>query len=79
MKFIGKSPFSFSALDMKTLAMALLHKPNSHKHSYRSIGKRMMPKSWFSNKPHAHVAIDDAVEQAELLISMLKELDKGKL
>lgn len=76
MKFMDSSPFSFSALDMKTLAMALLHQPYSKKHSYRSTTKRRFPKRWFSKRPHTHIAIDDAMEQADLFISMLKDLDQ---
>jgi DNA polymerase III alpha subunit (gram-positive type) len=76
MKFAGQSPFSFSALDMKTLAMALLHQPNSKKHSYRGATKRRFPKAWFSKRPHTHIALDDALEQADLFISMLKALDQ---
>lgn len=76
MKFAGESPFSFSALDMKTLAMALLHQPNSKQHSYRDATKRRFPKEWFSKRPHTHIAIDDALEQADLFISMLQALDQ---
>lgn len=75
-KFLGRSPFSFSALDMKTLAMALLHEPYSQRHSYKNAVKRNMPKEWFSNRPHNHIALDDALEQADLFISMLKTLDQ---
>src|SRR5438270_3926738 len=56
-RFAGESPFSFSALDMKTLAMALL------KCDYRDAVKRNMPKHWFGPQPHTHNALDDAVEQ----------------
>jgi hypothetical protein len=38
MRFAGESPFSHSALDLKTLAMVILGK------EYRKIGKRNMPK-----------------------------------
>src|SRR5438046_674466 len=41
MRFAGASPFSFSALDMKTYAMALL------KTEYRESVKRNMPRRWF--------------------------------
>ncbi|HKU88229.1 MAG TPA: hypothetical protein VJP84_00440, partial [Steroidobacteraceae bacterium] len=48
-RFTGESPFSHSALDMKTLAMALLRK------DYREATKRNMPKAWFDPLPHTHV------------------------
>ena len=66
MKFAKKSPFSFSAIDMKTMAMVLM------KCNFRDAVKRKMPKEWFSDRPHTHVALDDAIEQGELFISMLK-------
>lgn len=67
MHFVGRSPFSFSALDIKTYAMAVMKK------EYRESTKRNMPKRWFSSVPHTHVAVDDAIEQGELFINILKE------
>lgn len=68
MNFAGESPFSFSAIDIKTFAMAVMGKP------YRESVKKHMPRRWFSNKvKHTHVAIDDAREQGLLFIEMLKE------
>lgn len=46
MRFAGESPFSHSALDMKTYAMAVL------KAGYRDSTKRNMPKEWFDKLPH---------------------------
>jgi DNA polymerase III alpha subunit (gram-positive type) len=68
-RFTGQSPFSHSALDMKTLAMALL------KVGYRDSTKRQMPRRWFDNLPHTHLALDDAIEQGALFCNMLKELN----
>lgn len=65
-RFVGESPFSHSALDMKTYAMALL------KTEYRNSTKRNMPKGWFDDMPHTHVALDDAIEQGALFCNMLK-------
>ena len=70
-RFVGESPFSHSALDMKTLAMAILKRP------YRASTKRHMPPEWFSAKPHTHVALDDAIEQGELFCNMLRALSKA--
>jgi DNA polymerase III alpha subunit (gram-positive type) len=67
-RFAGRSPFSHSALDIKTLAMSLLGG------GYRDATKRNMPKRWFSKRPHTHVALDDALEQGELFCAMLREL-----
>ncbi|MEZ4308431.1 MAG: hypothetical protein R3F14_10345 [Polyangiaceae bacterium] len=66
-RFTGKSPFSFSALDIKSYAMALLKLP------YRDSVKRNMPSHWFSKSPHTHVALDDALEQGHLFVTMLQE------
>jgi len=65
-RFTGESPFSHSALDMKSYAMALM------KTEYRSSTKRNMPKQWFDDLPHTHVALDDAIEQGALFCNMLK-------
>jgi hypothetical protein len=66
-RFAGESPFSHSALDIKTYAMALLRT------EYRASTKHHMPKRWFDDLPHTHVALDDAVEQGALFCNMLRE------
>ena len=67
MKYVGESPFSHSALDIKSFAMAVL------KSNYRDSTKRNMPKRWFEDLPHTHVALSDAIEQGALFCNMLKE------
>lgn len=67
MRFVGRSPFSFSALDIKTMAMVLLGE------DFRRCSKKNMPKHWFDNLPHSHVALDDAIEQGALFCNMLAE------
>lgn len=70
-RYAGRSPFSFSALDGKTLAMALLGK------GYRDATKRNYPKKWLSKKQkHTHVALDDAIEQGLIFCKMLREVHK---
>jgi hypothetical protein len=66
-RFVGESPFSFSAIDIKTYAMAML------KTGYRDSSKKAMPERWFDNLPHTHVALDDAIEQGALFCNMLRE------
>lgn len=66
-RFAGKSPFSFSAIDIKTYAMAVLKK------DYRECTKRNMPKKWFPDLAHTHNALDDALEQGMLFINILKQ------
>jgi len=67
-RFFHSSPFSFSALDAKTYAAAVLKTP------YHRVGKREMPPHWFAaERPHTHVGIDDAIEQGEMFMRMLVE------
>lgn len=65
MRFAGESPFSHSALDIKTYAMALLGI------EYRASVKRNMPAKWFDDLPHTHIALDDAKGQGALFCNML--------
>lgn len=67
MRFAGESPFSHSALDIKTYAMAVLGR------DYRDSVKRNMPAAWFDDQPHTHVALDDAKGQGTLFCKMLAE------
>jgi len=69
-KFTGESPFSHSALDIKTLAMAGLKK------NYRDSTKRNMPNRWFDDLPHTHKALDDAIEQGALFCNIYNEVMK---
>ncbi|MGL6094422.1 MAG: exonuclease [Fimbriiglobus sp.] len=63
-RFAGESPFSFSALDIKSYAMAKLGT------GYRATVKRTMPAAWFSPRPHTHKALDDARGQGALFCNM---------
>jgi 3' exoribonuclease, RNase T-like len=65
-EFASENPFGYSAIDIKTYAMALLRKP------YRACGKQSMPPEWFDPVSHTHVALDDAIEQGRLFCNMLK-------
>lgn len=67
-KFTGASPFSHSALDIKTLAMVAL------KTDYRRSTPRNMPKSWLDDRPHTHKALDDAIGQGAMFCNILAEL-----
>jgi len=66
-RFKLESPFSFSAVDIKTYAMALLGLP------FRESTKRNMPPEWFpKDHPHDHIAVNDAIEQGILFMRMLE-------
>ncbi|QDU36533.1 hypothetical protein Mal4_08200 [Maioricimonas rarisocia] len=71
MRFVGRSPFSHSALDMKSFAMALMGT------GFRDSTKRNMPGRWFDRLPHTHRALDDAIEQGALFCNMLAERPEG--
>lgn len=71
-RFAGESPFSFSALDIKSFAMAVLHT------DYRATTKRNMPKSWFDKLPHTHKALDDAIGQGALFCNILAANDRRR-
>lgn len=64
-------PFGFSALDMKSYAMAKLGT------GFRETTKKSMPKAWFKEGRHTHVAIDDAIEQGFLFLEMLRATPRG--
>lgn len=70
MEFVKLSPFSFSCIDIKTYAMALLGK------GYRQATKKHMPKEWFSDLPHTHLAVDDAIEQGQLFMNIMAARDQ---
>lgn len=65
--FTGESPFSFSALDIKSYAMAVL------KSEFKKTVKGKMPRHWFDQLPHTHIALDDALEQGALFCNILAE------
>jgi len=69
-KFTGASPFSFSALDIKSYACAVMKK------GYRQSTKRDMPRKWFGTQAHTHRAVDDAIGQGQLFMNILKD-NKG--
>jgi hypothetical protein len=72
-RFAGRSPFSFSALDIKTYAAALLGIP------YREATKRRFPRAWFGPAKHSHIAAEDALEQGQMFMRMLaarREVEK---
>lgn len=56
----------------------LFGNPRTHRYYCRALlrfdrRERYMPKRWFPVTKHTHVALDDALEQGELFINILKE------
>lgn len=70
-KFTGKSPFSFSALDIKTYAMAVLGC------DYRAVNKRTLARFAEPGLKHTHVAVDDAIEQGFLYLNLRKAREEA--
>lgn len=68
-RFAGRSPFSHSGIDIKTMAYIGMGSA-----AYREATKRNMPKRWLPQRRHSHVAIDDAREQGELFFNIRKAL-----
>lgn len=71
LRFTGENPFGFSAIDIKTYAMAVLGR------EYRHTVKHRMPEAWFDDLPHTHVALDDAIEQGALFCNILRHAERG--
>jgi len=66
-RFTGSSPFGHSGcLDMKTLYATKAGLP------LRAVAKRTMPAQLLSARRHTHHALDDAIEQADLLANLMK-------
>lgn len=66
-RFAGKNPFGFAAIDIRSYAMGLRGR------DYRHSGTNYLPKRFFENLPHTHIALDDALEQGALFCNMLVE------
>lgn len=59
---------NWSALDIKTLAMA------AGNTGYRDAVKAGWKKSWKTKGRHTHIALDDAIEQGESFIKILRDV-----
>ncbi|MER5931076.1 exonuclease [Streptomyces sp. NPDC002054] len=65
-RFTGESPFGHSGcLDMKTLYATKAALP------LRAVAKGTMPRHLLSRRRHTHHALDDAIEQAELMSNLM--------
>ena len=65
-KFLGRSPFGISGLDIKAYFMG------RHQTSWRETNKKSVRTLYPSQTHHTHNALDDAKEQAEIFEKMLK-------
>ena len=71
-RFTGGRPFSEHGIDMRSYAMGMRGK------DFRHAGKNYLPRRWFPEQAHTHVAVEDAREQGELFINMMRENLEGK-
>jgi hypothetical protein len=71
-RFTGQRPFSECALDIRSYAMGM------RKTEFCKTGKHYLPKRWFDELPHTHIALDDALEQGALFCNMLTENMGGR-
>ncbi len=71
-RFTGENPFGFAAIDLRSLMMGL------QKTSFAKASKQHWPTDWFEDKPHTHVALDDAIEQDTVFCNMLAEFQNNK-
>jgi len=63
--FLGDNPFGISGIDIKALFMGAVGA-----RKWRETSKRHFDKSFLSDRPHSHNALDDAKEQAEIFLKV---------
>ena len=68
-RFVGDDPFRRRAIDIKTMAMVAMGA------GYRATTKSSLPKRWRPPAKHTHVAVEDAIEQGELFMNIVRELN----
>lgn len=77
---VGRSPYSFAALDTKTLAMVAMGRLEE-RDMFKGTAKRSMSKErpqWFKGQPkHDHTGLADAIGQGMLFINIWEELKGG--
>ena len=68
-RFVGDDPFRWRAIDIKTLAMVAMGV------GYCATAKSSLPKHWRPPAKHTHIAVEDAIEQGELFMNIVRELN----
>ena len=71
-RFVGDDPFRHRAIDTKTLAMVAMGTMGT---GYRATARSSLPKHWRPQAKHTHVAVDDAIEQGELFVNIVRQLN----
>lgn len=70
-RFAKENPFRYAGIDLRSLAMGLFRKP------FVDSGKANWPTEWFEDKPHTHIALDDALEQGYAFCNILASFNKN--
>jgi len=65
-KYGIRSPFGFSGRDLTSYVAGYLGC------EFREATKGKMPKEWFPENKHTHVALDDAIEQGKLFMNAMR-------
>lgn len=69
--FYRYNPFGHSqCLDMRSVVFGRMDLP------FYKVGKRQYPKEWFPEQKHTHVAVEDALEQGQMFMNMIKWYDE---
>ena len=66
-RFTGERPFRENALDIRSYAMGM------RKSNFHMTSRSYLPKRWFDERSHTHVALEDALEQGTLFCNMHAE------
>ncbi len=66
-RFLGRSPFGFSGLDIKAYYMGMAGC------AWSETTKSKLDKQFLVDIPHTHNALDDAIEQAEIFQKLLQK------
>lgn len=65
--FLNQNQMGFGAFDAKSYSAAV------QRQTFRTTTKRNMPRQWFDDFPHTHVALDDAISQGAMIINMIRD------
>ncbi len=72
-RFAGNNPFGFASIDIRSYIMGMKNL------DFSDSKLNALPKKWFDNLPHTHIAIDDAIEQGTLFCNLLLKQQQMKL
>ncbi len=71
-RFANARPFRENGIDVRSYAMGM------RQSEFRTTSRTYLPKRWFDELPHTHVALDDALEQGAMFCNMLAENKKHR-